>query len=36
MGLVFQIKENRLHHDLAEEYVEVTLDSYDDYEIIEL
>lgn len=36
MGLIFQIKENRLHKDIAEEYVAATLDSYDDFEIIEL
>ncbi len=36
MGLIFQIKENKLHHEFAEEYVAVTLDNYDDFEIIEL
>lgn len=36
MGLIFRIKENKLHHEIAEEYVATSLDSYDDYEIIEL
>ncbi len=36
MGLIFRIKENKLHHEIAEEYVAVSLDAYDDYEIIEL
>ena len=36
MGLIFRIKENKLHHEIAEEYVATSLDSYDDFEIIEL
>ncbi len=36
MGLIFQIKENRLRKDLAEEHAASSLDSYDDFEIIEL
>lgn len=36
MGLIFRIKENKLHHEIAEEYISVSLDAYDDYEIIEL
>lgn len=36
MGLIFQIKENRLHQDIAVEYTEAVTDTYDDYEIIEL
>jgi len=36
MGLIFRFKENKLHHEIAEEYVATSLDSYDDFEIIEL
>lgn len=36
MGLIFRMKENKLHQEIAEEYVAVSLDAYDDYEIIEL
>ena len=36
MGLIFRVKENKLHKDIAEEYITSTLDAYDDYEIIEL
>nr|MBQ8251818.1 DUF1538 domain-containing protein [Lachnospiraceae bacterium] len=36
MGLIFRIKENRLHKDIAEEYVATLTDTYDDFEIIEL
>ena len=36
MGLVFQIKENRLHKAMAEQKNYVSLDTYDDMEIIEL
>ena len=36
MGLIFRIKENKLHQEIAVEYVATTLDAYDDYEIIEL
>lgn len=36
MGLIFRIKENRLHQEIAEECVTISLDAYDDYEIIEL
>lgn len=36
MGLIFQLKENKLHKTLAEERITLSLDSYDDMEIIEL
>lgn len=36
MGLIFRLKENRLHQDIASESISPTLDSYDDMEIIEL
>ena len=36
MGLIFLIKEDKLHHEIAEEYIADSLDSYDDFEIIEL
>ena len=36
MGLIFKVKENRLHKDIAEENLTTSLDTYDDMEIIEL
>ena len=36
MGLIFQIKENKLHHEIAEEYIATAADTDDDFEIIEL
>lgn len=36
MGLVFKFKENKLHQSIAEERVALSLDTYDDMEIIEL
>lgn len=36
MGLIFQIKENKLHQDIAAQKVHTTLDDYGDMEIIEL
>ena len=36
MGLIFQLKEKKLHKSLAEERVIPSLDAYDDMEIIEL
>ena len=36
MGLVFKIKENKLHKAVAEERGAATLETYDDMEIIEL
>ena len=36
MGLIFQLKEKKLHKIHAEERITLSLDSYDDMEIIEL
>ena len=36
MGLIFKIKESKLHKDAAYQAVYTSLDAYDDMEIIEL